>query len=223
MQHVDMGVVFDGAHEPLALFHVYSRKSFYGQCRHAGYVTLEAFDTLSMTDLSDTTRPSQLWKQLSADRRVTAADAFWRDENAAAEQVQVVSLIAQRIKFRPKSVLSMPIEKKARQLVALPVLPELVAARLLVSYHLLHQRPMMGRFLDALGVAHEEGLIADEQIEKPAADRLTAAVKTLTDGFPAEDVSLYLTTLLWQDPETWGGLTDLMPAATSDSSPQHPG
>lgn len=174
-----------------------------------------------MTDTSDTTRPSQLWKQLSADRKVTAADAFWRDENAGAEQVQVISLIAQRIKFRPKSVVSMPIEKKARQLVALPALPELIAARLLVSYHLVHQRPMMGCFLDALGVKHEDGLIADEEIEKPSADRLGAAVQALTQ-FPAEDVSLYFATLLWQDPETWGGLADLLPADASDRSSQQP-
>ena len=26
---------------------------------------------------------------------------------------------------------------------------------------------------------------------------------------PAEDVALYLSTLLWQDPETWGGLNDV--------------
>ena len=220
MQHVDVGVVFDGSNESLAIVHVYGRKSLYCQSRHAGYVTLKLSHTLSMTDLSETTRPSQLWKQLSGDSKLSAADAFWRDENAVAEQVQVVSLIAQRIKFRPKSVVSMPIEKKARQLVAVPVLPELVAARLLVSYHLLHQRPMMGRFLDTLGVKHEEGLIADEEMEKPAADRLGAAVKTLTDEFPAKDVSLYFTTLLWQDPDTWGGLADLMPAGGSDSSPQ---
>ena len=175
-----------------------------------------------MTDLSETARPSQLWKQLSAERRLTAADAFWRDVNAVAEQVQVVSLIAQRIKFRPKSVVAMPIEKKARQLVAVPVLPELIAARLLVSYHLLHQRPMMGRFLDALGVKHEEGVIADDEIEKPAADRLRDAVNALTGEFQPGDVSLYFTTLLWQDPDTWGGLADLMPAGASDSSPSQP-
>jgi hypothetical protein len=153
--------------------------------------------------------PSQLWKQLSTERKTMAADAFWTDDNAAAEQVDVIATIAQRIKFRVKSVLSMPVEKKTHYLLLLPSISEAVAARLLVAYHLAHQRPMMGRFLDELGIAHEEGLIADEELEAPPPDRVRAAAKTLAASFPPEDVSLYLSTLLWQDPETWGSLADL--------------
>jgi hypothetical protein len=84
-----------------------------------------------------------------------------------------------------------------------------VAARLLVAYHLAHQRPMMGRFLDELGIAHEDGLIADENMSPPPPDRLVAAARALASAFPADDVSLYLSTLLWQDPETWGSLADV--------------
>jgi len=154
-------------------------------------------------------RPSQIWKQLSADRRQMAADAFWREEGAFAEQAEAMALIAQRIKFRLKSVQAMPIEKRARQLVALPAVSEIVAARLLVSYHLAHQRPMMAKFLDALGIAHEDGLIADEELTPPPAERLAEAAKTLGASFPADDVALYLQTLTWQDSETWAGLADL--------------
>ena len=42
---------------------------------------------------------------------------------------------------------------------------DLLAARLLIAYHLEHQRPMMGAFLDLLGIAHEDGLIKDEDAE----------------------------------------------------------
>ena len=132
-----------------------------------------------MPDVPDIPRPSQLWKRLSPERRLLAADAFWQDENAAAEQAEAVVMISQRIKFRLKSVLSMPLEKKARQLVALPAVSEAVAARLLVAYHLAHQRPMMGRFLDELSIAHEDGLIADENLSPPPPDRLAAAAKAL--------------------------------------------
>ena len=161
-----------------------------------------------MSDLAETPRPSQLWKQLPPERKQIAADAFWADENAAAEQAEVIATIAHRIKFRMKSVLAMSVEKKTRYLLTLAV-SEPVAARLLVAYHLAHQRPMMGRFLDELGIAHEDGLIADENLTAPAQERVRAAAKTLASSFPAEDVSLYLSTLLWQDPETWGGLADL--------------
>ena len=162
-----------------------------------------------MADTAEMSRPSQLWKQLPADRKVTAAEAFWHDENAAAEQAEIIATIAQRIKFRPKSVVAMPVDKKARHLVSLPAISEAVAARLLVAYHLAHQRPMMGQFLDALGIAHEEGLISDEGLTPPSQERLAAATQTLAASFPAEDVSLYLSTLVWQDSETWGSLVGL--------------
>jgi hypothetical protein len=162
-----------------------------------------------MADAPEIPRPSQLWKQLSAERKLRAADAFWKDDSATMEQTEAVLAIAQRIKFRVSSVLKMPREKKARQLVALTGLSEIVAARLLVAYHLDQQRPMMAAFLDALGVQHDNGLIADEELAAPDKEKLQAAVKTLSASFPAEDVTLYLSTLIWQDPETWGALTDL--------------
>jgi hypothetical protein len=161
-----------------------------------------------MTDVPAIPRPSQLWKQVSPERKLQAADAFWRDENAGLEQSEAIAAIAQRIKFRPKSVVGLPVEKKAKQLLALPGLSELVAARLLVAYHLTHQRPMMGRFLDALGIAHTDGLIDDEDVEAPTPERLKDAAKALGAEYPAEDVALYLSTLVWQDPETWGPLAD---------------
>jgi hypothetical protein len=151
-------------------------------------------------------RPSQLWKQLSPERRAQAADAFWRDENAAAEQAEAVASIAQRLKFRPKSAMALPPEKKARYLLSMPAVTEAVAARLLVVYHLEHQRPMMGSFLDALGIRHDNGLIEDESMEPPDSGKLKSAAAELAKTYPPEDVALYLSTLLWQDPDTWGGL-----------------
>jgi hypothetical protein len=162
-----------------------------------------------MTDVPDIPRPSQLWKQLGAERKARAAEAFWRDDNAAVEQAEAVAAIAQRLKFRPKSVVALPTEKKARYLLSLPGLSELLAARLLVAYHLQHQRPMMAAFLDALGIQHEDGLIADEEIEPPGPDRLKQAAETLAAAFPPEDVSLYFSTLVWQDPDTWGTLAEI--------------
>ena len=158
-----------------------------------------------MTDPS-IPRPSQLWKQLPPERKAQAAEAFWRDENAAAEQAEAVATIAQRLKFRPKSAMALSLEKKTRYLLSMPTVSEIVAARLLVVYHLEHQRAMMGSFLDALGIKHENGLIEEEGIDPPDAAKLKSAAATLARSYPAEDVALYLSTLLWQDPDTWDGL-----------------
>ena len=160
-------------------------------------------------DLPDIPRPSQLWKQLSAEKKRRAADAFWLDEHADNEQAEAVNLIAQRIKFRLKSVIAMPVEKKTQYLLSMPAVSELLAARILVAYHLQHQRAMMGGFLDALGIKHEEGIIAEEEVTPPTADALKQAARTIASSYPAEDVSLYLSTLVWQDHDTWGALADL--------------
>src|ERR1051325_3085872 len=93
-------------------------------------------------DVPDIPRPSQLWKTLNPDRKRLAADAFWRDDNAENEQAEAIGLIAQRIKFRLKSVITMPVEKKSQQLLSMPAVSEMMAARLLVAYHLAHQRAM---------------------------------------------------------------------------------
>jgi len=160
-------------------------------------------------DIPDIPRPSQLWKTLDPETKRQAADAFWRDELAAGEQAEAIGLIAQRIKFRLKSVLALPIDKKTQYVLSMPAVPETLAARLLVTYHLAHKRPMMGAFLDALGIAHEEGIIAEEEVKPPSPDALRTAAKTLAASYPAADVSLYLSTLVWQDPDTWGPLADL--------------
>jgi hypothetical protein len=51
-------------------------------------------------------------------------------------------------------------------------------------------------------------LIADETVTAPEPARLAAAAKALAGAFPIEDVRLYFSTLVSQDPDTWGGLAD---------------
>ena len=60
-----------------------------------------------------------------------------------------------------------------------------------------------------LGIAHEEGLIKDESPKAPEPETLDKGVAALVAAFPKGDVARYFWTLLWQDPDTWGGLSDL--------------
>jgi hypothetical protein len=160
-------------------------------------------------------RPSRIWKRLPVDRRMLAAELFWNDEQSAEQQVEACASIATHMKFRTKTVLALPVEKKVQYLLRLPTITDAVAARALVNYHLAEQRPMMSAFLDALGIAHEDGLIADETIEKPEVERLRAAAAGIAETYPADDVSLYFSTLVSQDPDTWGGLADLPQTAAA--------
>ena len=154
-------------------------------------------------------RPSKLWRRIPLERRIDAAGLFWEDEHSADQQVEAVSAIATQMKFRPKSVIALAPEKRAKYLAQLPSISDTIAARVLVNYHLERQRPMMAAFLDLLGIQHENGLISDETVAKPDPDKVQNAAKELSAKFPSEDVSLYLSTLVSQDPETWEALIDV--------------
>lgn len=154
-----------------------------------------------------TLTPSRLWKRMNAEQRLEAARAFWADEQASDDKLQAVLLISQQKKFRPKTVIALDDDRKARHFASLASLPDPMAARALVVYHLAAQREMMGTFLDALGITHENGLIQDDEV-KPEPEKIASAADAIGQKFPPEHVSLYLNTLLCQDPETWGALAD---------------
>lgn len=156
-------------------------------------------------------RPSKLWKHLSAERRLAAAELFWADEQSAEQQIEAIAAIAAHMKFRTKTLFNLSSEKKSKYLSTLPNISDSIAARALVNYHLERQRPMMGAFLDGLGITHEDGLINDENAAKPDPEKLKTAAADLATKYPVEDVSLYFSTLVSQDPDTWGGLAELPP------------
>jgi hypothetical protein len=144
---------------------------------------------------------------MTAEQRVAAARAFWKEEQAADEQRQAAMLIAQQKKFRLKTVAGLDVDRKAQHLASLRALPEALAARILVVYHLADQRLLMSAFLDALGLPHDNGLLQDDV--KPDETRIAPAAEEIAQRFPVEDVELYLNTLLCQDPETWASLRGL--------------
>jgi hypothetical protein len=150
-----------------------------------------------------------MWKNLPIDKRVLAAEAFWQDEHGAEQQVEAILYIARKLKFRPKSVQQQPLERRAKQLAHISDVSETVATRALIAYHLTSERPMMGAFLDALGIEHDNGLITSEDMPTPTAEKIAAGAKTLAEKFPKDAVALYLNTLLTQDPDTWSALDGL--------------
>ncbi|HXE80711.1 MAG TPA: hypothetical protein VNK41_08185 [Vicinamibacterales bacterium] len=149
---------------------------------------------------------AQLWKQMSPEKRTKAAEAFWAEKDALEQQIEAMALIARQHNFRLKFVQSLPREKKVRYLATMRGMPEALAGRLLVSYHLAYHRPMLGAFLDALGIPHEDGLITEDPASPLTVEKVNEAAATLRGTFPAEDVDLYFGTLLSQDPETWAAL-----------------
>ncbi len=146
---------------------------------------------------------------MPVERRVDAAGLFWDDEHSADQQMEAVAAIATHMKFRPRSVVTLAPDKRAKYLAQLPTVTDAIAARVLVTYHLERQRPMMGAFLDLLGIAHENGLISEENLPKPEAAKVQQAARQLAATYPPHDVALYLSTLVSQDPDTWEPLVDI--------------
>lgn len=162
--------------------------------------------------------PTTLWKRMSDARRLAAAEAFWEDDQSAPQHAQAIESIARRLKFRSRSVANLPPEKKARYLASTPSPGDAIASRALVAYHLKTQRPMMALFLDLLGIGHENGVITDEEVKPPVAERVRAAAKDLVSKYPCEDVALYLSTLYTQDRDAWRALADVPELQARDGS-----
>jgi len=157
--------------------------------------------------------PSQLWKDLPAETRVAAAEAFWRDGEGLEQHAEATLILAKRLNFRAKSVHTLPVERRAKLLAQVPAVSEGLAGRALVSYHFAQERPLMTAFLDALGIAHENGLITAESVPPPDPAVLTKAVEQVRASFPPTAVDLYLRTLVALDGDTWAGLNALLPVS----------
>ena len=149
---------------------------------------------------------TRLWKHLPPEERLAASAAFFSETPTELAGVALGALVKAR-HLRPQAARALPADARARILATVLDPGEPLAQGLLVSLHLAERRPLLGAFLDALGLAHENGVLKDEG-EPPApvpAEKAKAAVAAL-GSFPPADVRTYLNTLLLQDPERWASL-----------------
>jgi hypothetical protein len=160
-------------------------------------------------------RPSQLWKEMPVEKRQLAAEAFWRDNESPeiqAQHVEALVAIARRLNFRAKSVQALPVERRAKHLAQMRDVSDALATRALIAYHFATQRPLMTTFLDALGIAHNEGLITAEDVAPPNREQLSAAMTALLAAHPDDDARRYLKTLVALDEDTWVNLPAVLGA-----------
>ena len=152
---------------------------------------------------------ARIWKRLSREERGAAATSFWKDTPPEVTGIAIAALVKAR-HMRPQVARAMPPEEQARALASVLDVGEPVASSLLVALHLGERRPMLATFLDAAGLAHENGLLKDEDetpVTAGAAGKGIAALRA--GGHSPEQVRTYLNTLWLQDPERWKALEDL--------------
>lgn len=152
----------------------------------------------------------QIWKTMSRDKRAAAASALWEDKRLSAEgRQEALEPWLKARGLRGKFFAELPRTRRT-ELIAEGGVPEETGLQILMSYHLVRQAPLLGRFLDLLSIPNKDGLIEEgHQVTPPEGEAARQAVEQLRAEFSAEDVELYLRTLTAADQETWAALAPL--------------
>lgn len=165
------------------------------------------------------TTATRLWKSLTPDERLRASAAFFAEPPPELAGTAVGALVKAR-HLRPQAARSLPPDAQARILATVLDPGEPLAQGLLVGLHLAERRPLLGAFLDALRLPHEDGILKEEADAAPPVDEAVAraALRALA-SFSPDEVRTYLNTLWLQDPERWQALETLYsaPAGTQSS------
>jgi hypothetical protein len=149
---------------------------------------------------------TRLWKHLPPEERLAASTAFFAEPPPELAGAAIGALVKAR-NLRPQAARALAPDAQARILATVLDPGEPLAQGLLVSLHLAQRRPLLGAFLDALSLPHENGVLKEEadSAEPVSPEKARAAVAALA-SFPAGQVRTYLNTLWLQDPDRWEAL-----------------
>lgn len=155
-----------------------------------------------------TTTVRKLWKALTAEERTMAISAAMADDPEGWVKNTTRAAVARALKFRPQTVSTWPRQKLVTEAARLPLEDVQLLSAYIVDLHLGHRRPMMGAFLDKLGIENENGRIDSEKVEVPEqnAQQVAVAADAIAATYPIDDVVTYFLTLLLQDSAVWSGL-----------------
>lgn len=148
----------------------------------------------------------KLWRTLPREARLEAARAFW---NRPSEEAALGAAreIVQILRVRPQAFHKVPLEQRVSLLAGLAAPPEALVEALLLALHVERRRELLGAFLEALGIPHEEGMIADDtEFAPPTEAAARAALESLRPRFPADQIRVYWNALWLQDRARWGAL-----------------
>jgi hypothetical protein len=161
---------------------------------------------------------TRLWKSLSPDDRLLAAAALFAEPAPELIGLAIGALVRAR-HLRPQAARSLAPDAQARILATVLDPGEPLAQGLLVGLHLAERRSLLGAFLDALALPHDDGILKEEADAAPPVGEPAAreAIRALA-GFPPEQVRTYLNTLWLQDPERWRALEAASSAGAATQS-----
>jgi hypothetical protein len=149
---------------------------------------------------------TRLWKHLPPEERLAAATAFFAEPPPELAGTALGALVKAR-HLRPQAARALAPDAQARILATVLDPGEPLAQGLLVSLHLARRRPLLGAFLDALSLPHEDGVLKEEtETPEPVSEEKAKGAVAALASFPADEVRTYLNTLWLQDPDRWKAL-----------------
>ena len=122
-----------------------------------------------------------------------------------------LSAVAQARKLRPVFLERQPKPQRHAAMLACLSRPalDMVAGNLIRAWLLKKHKTMLADYLDALGIAHEEGVV--EQIPPTMDDaKLRAAVDALVAKYPLETVAVYLHAFNEMNEQEWPNLSAML-------------
>jgi len=164
-------------------------------------------DKLTLRELT----PARLWVELDPETRQLAARTIYSDAlDDDSSRLEADTAIATTLRFRPVAVRKLPLEKRVGYLLRAVRADDSLASTLLLALHLGRRRSMLATFLDRLGIEHEDGVIQADEFEAPGIEEVSAAVEAIYEAFPATEADVYFATLIAMEPESWGGLIEVL-------------
>ena len=154
--------------------------------------------------------PLAVWQLMNDDEKKTAAAALWTNADRES-RMAVEMLVAREMKFRPQSVRKLSVERVAPRLARMADgLPENVFFQFLFHFHMAERRALIGEYLDAVGLPHNDGVLdLSEDAEPPTEEAVQAPARDLGDKHGREAL-VYLATLGVADARFWAALLPVL-------------
>jgi hypothetical protein len=148
---------------------------------------------------------------MGPERRQAAAGAFWSNPELRAAQQQAEALLAKRLKARPVFIRRLPPDRKATYLEREMATNAYLWDTALSAYHFAGHRSMLSDFLNAVGIANENGHYETVVPAKPPIPELLEnTVEQLLEKYRKLDVLIYFGVLVVQDGVFWANLRPIV-------------
>jgi hypothetical protein len=175
-------------------------------------------DQTTLADAVEQRGPYAVWDLMTDDEQKAAAVAFWNNADRESRAGLEMAL-AKDLKFRQQSVRQLPADRVAGRLVRIAdSLPDTVLFQYLFHLHMNERRKLMGGFLDAVGLPHDDGALdLPDDFEGPDQAKVEAAARELVKSDDHQAL-VYLATLLVADEDFWKGLEPVLGGYADDGS-----